>query len=177
MGTLPNYCECDADGVWTIIQKRFDGSVDFYRNWIDYKEGFGDLNGEYWFGNEAIHLITSSANYRLKIILTDWNNVTKYAIYDTFRIADEVDGYRLTISDFAGYAGDSLTLYHNGEMFSTKDKDNDRKSSGHLADALSTGWWFGSNLRSSLNGRYLFDPTQAMMVLCGQVSVMDRVIQ
>ena len=37
---------------------RFDGSVDFHRSWEDYKNGFGDPNGEYWLGNEALHLLT-----------------------------------------------------------------------------------------------------------------------
>ena len=156
--TMSNFCECDNSGIWTIIQKRFDGSVDFYRNWTEYKEGFGDPSGELWLGNEAIHQITSSINYALKIYLTDWDNITKIAMYENFRIADEADGYRLTVNGFSGDAGDSLTLYHNGDMFSTKDKDNDRKKKEHLAVIFSSGWWFGSNFRSSLNGRYLFDP-------------------
>ena len=155
--TLPILCECENSGIWTIIQKRFDGSVDFYRNWTEYKEGFGDPSGELLLGNDALHQITSSTNYALKIYVTGWDNMTKIAMYDQFRIADEADGYRLTISDFSGNAGDSFTLYHNGEKFSTKDKDNDRKNKGHLAVIFSGGWWFGSNVRSSLNGRYLFD--------------------
>ncbi|XP_069109048.1 fibrinogen-like protein A [Argopecten irradians] len=43
------YCDMDtAGGPWTVIQNRQDGTVDFYRNWTDYKMGFGDMNGEFW---------------------------------------------------------------------------------------------------------------------------------
>jgi len=50
----------DAGGGWTIIQRRFDGSLDFDRSWREYKRGFGqwqcDSVGELWLGNEQIHL-------------------------------------------------------------------------------------------------------------------------
>lgn len=33
---------CDmTNGGWTIIQRRFDGTVDFFRDWDQYKKGFG----------------------------------------------------------------------------------------------------------------------------------------
>ena len=98
---IPDYCECDTDGLWTIIQKRYDGSVDFNHIWTAYKDGFGNVDGEYWLGNDIIQQMTSSACYKLKIVLKDWDNVTKYAMYDTFRIADEAEGYRLTIGGYS----------------------------------------------------------------------------
>ena len=104
------YCECTLDGMWTVIQKRSDGSIDFYRNWMDYKDGFGDVSGEYWLGNDVIHQLTSRANYTLRVVLTDWDNVTKYAIYSTFTVADEADGYRLSIG---GYSGDASREWAN----------------------------------------------------------------
>ena len=33
-----------------MIQRRMDGSVNFYRGWTEYKKGFGDINTEFWIG-------------------------------------------------------------------------------------------------------------------------------
>jgi len=35
-----------------VIQRRFNGSEDFYRNWKDYRQGFGSKTKEFWLGKE-----------------------------------------------------------------------------------------------------------------------------
>lgn len=142
---------------WTVVQRREDGTVDFYRNWEEYKHGFGNQNGEFWLGNEQIYQITNQGNYKLRIDMEQWNGQKYYAVYDIFRIADESDNYRLQISRYHGTSGDSMTTMrddHNGMQFSTYDRDNDRRAINNCAVHYRGGWWYSDCFESNLNGRY-----------------------
>ncbi|XP_032621065.1 microfibril-associated glycoprotein 4 [Chelonoidis abingdonii] len=49
---VPVYCDMTTDdGKWTVFQKRFNGSVSFFRGWNDYRFGFGRADSEYWLGD------------------------------------------------------------------------------------------------------------------------------
>ena len=37
-----------------VFQKRVNLNVNFSRNWNEYKQGFGNLNGDFWLGELAI---------------------------------------------------------------------------------------------------------------------------
>ena len=37
-----------------VFQRRINGSVDFYRNWTEYENGFGDPNAEFWIGTTPL---------------------------------------------------------------------------------------------------------------------------
>ncbi|XP_059162542.1 fibrinogen-like protein A [Physella acuta] len=109
-------CDTVTDGGgWTIFQRRVSGTVDFYRNWAVYKNGFGDFSsGNFYLGNENIYLLTSNRQTELRVDMTF--NGTKYFVkYSSFNISSETDGYRLLVGGFAGNTGDSLA-YHNGDQ-------------------------------------------------------------
>ena len=56
------YCDMETDGGgWIVIQRRNAsmGWVNFVRGWTDYKNGFGDLDGEFWIGLKQIHELTN----------------------------------------------------------------------------------------------------------------------
>ena len=82
----------DGDG-WTVFQRRLDGSVDFYHDWASYREGFGDLNGEFWLGNDNLHRLTAADDVMLRVDLEDFdgNIMITYTEYTTFKVADEGD--------------------------------------------------------------------------------------
>ncbi|XP_050092573.1 angiopoietin-4-like [Anopheles aquasalis] len=84
------YCEMEKfGGGWLVVQHRFNGSVDFYRTWEQYREGFGDLNGEFWLGLEKMHQITKSRNHELIVEIKDFSGDYGHACYNGFRIGSE----------------------------------------------------------------------------------------
>ncbi|XP_019857920.1 PREDICTED: fibrinogen C domain-containing protein 1-like [Amphimedon queenslandica] len=152
-GGTPFECDMETDGGgWTVFQRRQDGSVDFYRNWTDYENGFGDLTGEFWLGLSKIHRLTKEGSNTLRVDLGDFDNDTRYANYSTFNVSDGSTEYILTVEGYSGTAGDSLA-YHNGYRFSTRDNDNDNDGR-HCAQYFTGAWWYNSCRHSNLNGRY-----------------------
>ncbi|XP_049548246.1 fibrinogen-like protein A [Anopheles darlingi] len=152
---FPVYCEQQQfGGGWLVLQYRYDGSVDFNRNWTEFKNGFGDIKKEYWLGLEKLHQLTSARANELIVELKDFNGTYKYARYDGFEIGSESEQYSLkTLGTYSGTAGDSLE-YHKEMKFSTKDRDNDQLSTNCAID-YEGAWWHKGCFHSHLNGRYL----------------------
>ncbi|XP_015671662.1 angiopoietin-4-like [Protobothrops mucrosquamatus] len=148
------FCDMETDGGgWTVIQRRVNGSVSFQKSWKEYKQGFGAAAGEYWLGNEAVHLFTNQAAYALRVELLDWEGNRAYAQYDKFRVASERQRYRLALRGYKGSAGLQSALPLQGTSFSTWDSDNDNCLC-KCAQMLSGGWWFDACGQSNLNGIY-----------------------
>lgn len=145
------WCDQRHDpGGWTVIQRRVDGSVNFFRNWETYKQGFGNIDGEYWLGLENIYWLTNQGNYKLLVTLEDWSGRKVFAEYASFRVENEADFYKLRVGRYHGNAGDSLT-WHNGKQFTTLDRDHDAYT-GNCAHYQKGGWWYNSCAHSNLNG-------------------------
>ncbi|XP_020803063.1 fibrinogen C domain-containing protein 1-like [Drosophila serrata] len=137
---------CDQEthgGGWTIILRRTDGSEDFFREWKDYEEGFGRVDGEYFVGLAKLHALSSSVDQELLVIVKD-DAGERYAMYDNFRIGGEANNYTLeSLGFYSGTAGDALK-YHEGMQFSTKDRDNDIHETRHCAAEYTGAWWYRS---------------------------------
>ncbi|XP_049607421.1 angiopoietin-2b [Syngnathus scovelli] len=147
---------CDMEtrgGGWTVFQHRRNGSVDFHREWKDYKLGFGEPSGEHWLGNDIIHKLTISGEYSLHVQLKDREGNEAYSHYQRFYIEGEEHNYSLHVEGFSGTAGRTDSMAHSGTQFSTKDRDNDRCTC-KCAQLASGGWWFEACGPSNLNGMH-----------------------
>lgn len=136
------FCDTSTVGAgWTVIQRRQDGSENFYRSWSEYQKGFGKLSGEFFIGLDKLHAMTNHIPHELYVHLEDFEGMSHYAKYEHFVVGNESDSYTLRkLGKYVGDAGDSLR-YHERMPFSTF--DNDRK--GNRCAIMYVGaWWYNS---------------------------------
>ncbi|NXP46570.1 ANGL4 protein, partial [Heliornis fulica] len=147
------YCDMTTEGGWTVIQRRTDGSVDFDQLWDAYKNGFGDLRGEFWLGLEKVHQLVQEGRYNLLIELEDWEGNSQVVQF-VFSLGGESTAYTLNLlgplsGELENAIGDFRQL-----PFSTRDRDHDLKADTNCAKHLSGGWWFSTCGHANLNGKY-----------------------
>ena len=122
----------DGPGGWTVIQRRQPSCLPadlFYKNWFEYKEGFGDLRSEFWLGLDAFHSLTEEEEEELemKLTLSDFDGNTTVFILKDFSVGDEDNMYAV---DFAKITRDGEKVHtshfaNKNQKFSTPDRDND----------------------------------------------------
>ena len=142
-------------GGWLLAQQRESGAISFNRTWAEYRDGFGNVDahgaGEFWLGNENLHLLTNQGETMLKIELSDWEGGVASAEY-IVKVGSAAEGFALHVSGYAGDAGDALAA-HNGMKFSTYDVDNNGGKES-CASVYGGGWWYDRCQTANLNGVY-----------------------
>ncbi len=152
-GVLNARCDMETvDGGWLVIQRRVNGSTEnFNRDWADYENGFGDLSGEFWYGLENIHCLTTRDDVELRVELksSDGTNVTW--TYQTFKVEEPSSSYLLSIGDGQGSSSDFMSSSNN-KKFTTLDRNN-QASGGNCATNANYGggWWWGNCGNAVLN--------------------------
>ena len=124
------YCDMNTtDGGWMVIQRnRKDGVYSFHREWKDYEEGFGDLNGDkLWYGLKALNCFTETGQWELRIDFQFENKTWFHLHYKQFKVGNSSAEYPLMIGGFTGITTNDPFATHplNGMKFSTVDNDND----------------------------------------------------
>ena len=139
------YCMlCTGSCAPLLIQQRYHMSG-FKRSWNEYKRGFGDTRGNFWIGNDMLSYLTTNDNYTLRFDLQSRSTGNwYYAEYSTFVVLPEAHNYKLQVAEYSSNAGYDSLKYHNGQMFSTYDRDNDPSKRHNFAAYFSGGFWYNS---------------------------------
>jgi len=146
-----NFEIANGGEIAILVRKKVGNPVDFFdKNFDEYLEGFS-AKGESWLGLDKIHRLTRQRDYKLKIILTDFDGKKYHTVYDQFKVGAG-DDYVLTVGGFndnLSTLGDSMITpwsdYNlNGMRFSTRDRDQDGDSGGNCAQDFTGGWWYNN---------------------------------
>ena len=122
----------------------------------NYVNGFGDLEGEFWYGLENIHCLTTREDVELRIELGNGTVPSIVWTYQLFKVGGADTNYRLTIGQGTGVGGtfDAMAR-HNGASFTTRDHDRDTWSGGNCATSYGGAWWYTDCHNANLNGKYV----------------------
>ncbi|KAH8410507.1 hypothetical protein KR215_010421, partial [Drosophila sulfurigaster] len=161
-GIEPFAAPCESrieDGGWTVIQRRLEGNINFQRSWNEYREGFGDLRGDFFIGLEKLHRMTTAHPQELLIFYEATLLKTEQEKFTNFVIGSEKEEYVLKSAVYYSYNG---LIRHIGEKFTTYDRDNDGYWLDNCAKIFNGGWWYGECVpdndgSSNLNGPYASD--------------------
>ncbi|XP_041361581.1 ficolin-1-A-like [Gigantopelta aegis] len=149
-------CDMTTDnGGWLTFVRRVKGGVDFNRPWEDYKNGFGDLAGDFWLGNDFLHMFTAAKDVEMRVDMRPWNDNPAYALYDSLHVDDEANNYTIHVGNYSGDAGDALRSNTpryslNNMPFNTYDRDNKFQ----CAKDTGGGFWFNHCTHALLTGVY-----------------------
>uniref|UniRef100_A0A2L2XYN9 Techylectin-5B n=1 Tax=Parasteatoda tepidariorum TaxID=114398 RepID=A0A2L2XYN9_PARTP len=153
------YCDMTTDnGGWTLLLRRGDYGekmTSFHRNWMSYKNGFGDSAGEFWLGNDVMNSMTTEEQNVLRIHLTSFDHDEVDLVYDSFVVGNESTNYKLVLGRTIlgpAVAANSLR-YHNNQPFSTYDRKNEDFQQ-NCAATYKGGWWFNGCYFGFLTGEY-----------------------
>jgi len=141
--------------VKILVRKEVGNPADYFdKTYAEYQAGFS-ANGESWLGLDNLHRLTNQQDYKLKIIMTDFDGKKYVAVYDHFKVGPPAN-YVLTVGGFndaLSTLGDGMTRDNNGMKFSTKDRDQDR-SPGNCAQMYTGGWWYNHCTSAHLTGMH-----------------------
>uniref|UniRef100_K1QUP3 Ficolin-1 n=1 Tax=Magallana gigas TaxID=29159 RepID=K1QUP3_MAGGI len=157
-GHVTVFCDMatDGGGLTIVFQRRHDGSEDFNRTWIEYKNGFGNVSSEFWLGNDKIHHLLAQGTYEMRMDMKDFSNEEHHVKYSSFYVGNEFTNYTVTLSGFSGDVGNVIPI--DTMMFTTSDQDND-VAGDNCAELYVSGWWHKHCNCANPNGLYLSGET------------------
>lgn len=143
----------------------------FNKKWKDFKNGFGELNDEFFLGLEKVYKITNQKNFRysLRIDVITKSKVSHTYTFSYFKILSENRKYALNFHSYKQHG-----ILKSGMIFETDDKRSkyfgcydyywERIGIYNGFSRKQPGWWY-YNFEDSIrliNGKLCFNNNLAL---------------
>ncbi|XP_017152675.1 ficolin-1-like [Drosophila miranda] len=166
-GLQPFAVPCDSQMAgpgWTVVMRKIDCCTDsFSKNWTEYKQGFGEINGTFFIGLEKLHLMTKASPQKLYLYAKE-NGKEFFGKWFDFRLGNEDEGFNLkSISHLNGTIYD----YFQGQVnvtFSTYDRENYVEEYYRPAYVNHGGWWYSQTNIDSPTRLYYYREFVQMII-------------
>ena len=155
-------CDQETDGGgWIMYQRRVDGTVNFTRNWEEYKYGFGDHGdntAELWLGNENVYQLVQSygsTEWELRIEADAFDGTSCWLVASDFRMNNETLRYSMywdSVTESVVGLADDLN-HQKLKPFSTLDNSEGFRAK-QCVSLYKGGWWYVTCGLIFLNGEY-----------------------
>lgn len=140
------YCDLNDNLLgWTIVMKRKVDRTKFWqKSWKEYKEGFGDVNDNYWIGLENLHRLAKNFGagfLEYKLNTKAGRTITK--VFQNILLFGEDSDYKIQWIEYTEkypYYGDSNYVLQK-RYFS----HFNRTSVNTVCRPTDSGWWFSKN--------------------------------
>lgn len=140
------FCEMSKGG-WTIIFNKVTPNATFDKLWNDYRDGFGEIDGDHWLGLIPMSLLTQRTKMELRMEMTNSVEDQNVYEYENFLVGSEADKFRLRVSQLSLTSFPTTTdlfAYHNNMFFTTRDKKNCNYTTNCSVYLGGGGWWFNA---------------------------------
>ena len=164
--------EAGSENWFTVMHRNGPRKGPFEQNgWLGYQRGFGSTanNGNFWWGLENLHKYTSSGKWNVLFKLRSQKGGSAVIKFHGFKVASKYENYRVSIGKSYEFFGEQKMKDYigkiqgiNGNMFTTKDADNDSWSWTNLATAWGGGFWFNHNFLYPPTCRHFADALMAI---------------
>merc|ERR1712121_531097 len=142
------WCNMEKDnGGWTTLQRRFDGTENFDRDFTDYQSGFGNKDSEHWLGLDSVFELTKVGNWEARFDMESFDGIKKHAKYSNFKVG-AAPTFKLTIAGYSGTTEGDNMKQANGAFFTTRGRP--QAGATGCYGFRKGAWWFKMN-RNSLS--------------------------
>ena len=154
---------CDQEtggGGWIMYMRRLNGTVDFSRNWDDYKRGFGqngDNMTELWLGNENVYQVLQSygtTECELRIEMDAWDETERWLVASNVRMNNETSKYTLNWDNVTGPYPEIYSNWNYHKLLEFRTNDSENPHCVGSVDQYTGGWWYECS-SLFLTGKYV----------------------